>query len=79
MSKDTRLWCLHHIGPDDVHPAPDFATAQAWANYANEAYSGFADISRFVVAVWPWSSSAHAEGLQEAIEGWSAPVKDTPA
>jgi len=74
---DTRLWCLHHIGPDDVHPAPDFATAQAWADYANaELCKGFEDISRFVVAIWPWAPESHADNLSHSIAGWTLP---TPA
>lgn len=72
-SADNRLWCLHHIGPDEVHPAPDFATAQGWADYANQAFAAHADISRIVVAVWPWSAEGHAEGLKAAIADWTVP------
>jgi len=70
---DQRLWCMHHIGPDDVYPAPDFATAQKWADWANDAFAEHADISRFVVAVWPWDAESHAAGLDESIAGWTLP------
>lgn len=68
---DTRLWCLHHIGPDEVHPAPDFATAQRWVDWANTTFAEHADISRFVVAVWPWSAEKHRNGLKWAIMQWT--------
>lgn len=78
-SVDQRLWCLHHIGPDDVHPAPDFATAQEWANHANEFSQQYAGISRFVVAVWPWTAKLHADGLEASIADWSpVPAPMTP-
>lgn len=70
---DIRLWCLHHIGPDELHPAPDFATAQKWANWANDRFAEHADISRFVVATWPWAATVHAEGLAESIASWTLP------
>jgi len=71
--KDTRLWCLHHIGADDVYPAPDFATAQKWADWANRHFADHADISRFVVAVWPHAAESHAAGLDRAISEWTVP------
>lgn len=76
-AQDTRLWCLHHIGPDEVHPAPDFATAQKWADWANAKFAEYADISRFVVAVWPWAADRHALWLQKAIDEWTAPDSPT--
>jgi hypothetical protein len=78
-SVDSRLWCLHHIGADDVHPAPDFATAQKWANWANECFAEHADISRFVVAVWPWSAEAHAGWLERSIAEWTSPEASNPS
>lgn len=74
VTPDTRLWCLHHIGPDDVHPAPDFATAQKWADWANLRFAEHSDLSRFVVAIWPWSAERHAEGLAKSIEEWTLPA-----
>lgn len=77
--KDTRLWCLHHIGPDDMHPAPDFATAQKWADYSNRTFAKYADVSRFVVALWPWRPAAHAEGLQQSVKDWALPEQPADA
>lgn len=62
---------MHEIGSDDVHPAPDFDTAQRWCDYANDAFKQHADISRFVVAPWPWDAPSHAESLPKAISGWN--------
>jgi len=77
--KDTRLWCLHHIGPDDMHPAPDFATAQKWADYSNRTFAKYADISRFAVALWPWRPAAHAEGLEQSVKDWALPEQPADA
>jgi N-glycosidase YbiA len=71
---DTRLWCLRAIGPDDVHPAPDFETAQKWADWANEQFADFADTLRHVVVVWPWSAEAHAKVLPRSIAEWAVPA-----
>lgn len=73
-AQNTRLWCLHHIGADDLHPAPGFATAQNWADWANKAFSEHADISRFVVALWPWDATSHAAGVDKAIREFSLPA-----
>lgn len=77
--KDTRLWCLHHIGADEVHPAPDFSTAQTWADWANKQFSEHADISRFVVAVWPHSAERHAAWLIKALDEWTLPEQPVDA
>lgn len=76
---DSRHWCLHHIGPDELHPAPDFATAQTWANWANGRFAEHADISRFVVAIWPWDAASHAEALPASIAGWTLPPAEPVA
>jgi hypothetical protein len=75
---DTRLWSLHHIGPDEFHPAPDFETAWRWAEWANRTFADAADISRFTVAPWPWSAPLHKQGLQAAIDGWTLPPRSRP-
>lgn len=75
--KDTRLWCLHHIGADDVYPAPDFATAQKWADWANTHFAEHADISRFVVAVWPHAAERHVAGLENSVRQWTVPTEAT--
>lgn len=74
---DERLWCLHHVGPDEVHPAPDFATAQKWADWANHRFYDHAEISRFVVALWPWPADRHAEGLAQSIADWTLPPQSS--
>lgn len=71
---DTRLWYLHHIGADEVHPAPDFETAWMWAEWANKRFADHVDICRFTVAIWPWSAERHAEGLAKSIEEWTLPA-----
>jgi hypothetical protein len=76
---DARLWCLHHIGPDEVHPAPDFATAWRWATWANAHFADAADISRFTVAPWPWGAAKHAEWLPRAVAEWTLPAAPPPA
>lgn len=63
---DGCLWCVHVIGPDDVHPAPDFGTAWSWAAAANRAFAGKSGdvLLRFTVALWPFDADGHAEGLK---------------
>lgn len=76
--KDTRLWCVHHIGADDIHAAPDFETAQTWATWANKHFAAYPDISRFVVAVWPWTAKKHGEDLPRAVADWTRPAGSSP-
>lgn len=75
---DPRLWCLHAIGPDDVYPAPDFDTAQKWADWGNKRFAGDGNILRFVVAVWPWSADSHADGLTKSKADWALPTPEQP-
>lgn len=63
------LWCVHVIGPDDLHAAPDFEAAVRMAAELSGALAPHlsTDISCLpVVAVWPWSAKAHAESLAKA-------------
>ena len=73
VSADTRRWCLHDIGPDEVHAAPDFETAQKWANWANARFNKHAEFTRFVVSPWSWTAERHAETLAKSIEEWTLP------
>jgi hypothetical protein len=65
------LWCVHVIGPDDLHAHPTFEAAEAHAVALNESIRAaehrspaIADITcRAVVAVWQWSAEAHASSL----------------
>lgn len=81
----TILWCCHVRGPDDVHAAPDYATALAWADMLTEmdraaTHDGngvFGNLTPFMNAVpapWPWSAEAHAADLPKSIAYFSPPV-----
>lgn len=63
---DARLWCCHIKGPDDVIPAPDKATAEAWAARINSTFgTGAAALNVLFeasAAEWPWDAESHAKG-----------------
>lgn len=67
------LWCCHVRGPDDVHAAPDYETALAWADGINDRFGPHTrkdenyPITRAAPAIWPWSAEAHAESLPKSI------------
>jgi hypothetical protein len=71
---DGILWCCHVRGPDDVHAAPNYATALEWSDrfndwWARQPKSENDPIIRAAPALWPWSADAHAENLkQTAVE-----------
>jgi hypothetical protein len=64
------LWCCHVRGPDDLLPAPDYATALKWADIclahdrlsakANDPFTPFLSA---VPAPWLGSPESHAEEL----------------
>jgi hypothetical protein len=67
---DLVLWCVHVIGPDDVHAQPSHAHAVAKADELNRALwsraDGPDDLLCFAYAdVWPWSAEAHAASLKQ--------------
>jgi len=74
------FWCVHIIGPDDIHAAPDFETAWAWAEAANKVIAPHADerdvLWRCTVAIWPGDATSHAEDLKR---GGRNDVIDFPA
>jgi hypothetical protein len=79
--KDDRLWCMHVSGMDDVHPAPDRATAQLWAvQFAVNHHlycplpHPYHPVMNFTVAEWPWSPEQHAASLAASIEANTWPV-----
>jgi hypothetical protein len=84
-SPTTFLWCCHIRGPDDIHAAPDYATALQWADMVNEIDERLMRSGRFagpleplmraVPAPWPWSAAAHAEGLPKAIADFAPQAK----
>ena len=67
------LWCCHVRGPDDVLPAPDYATALRWADLcleidrvtARENDDNWPYLSA-VPAPWPHSPALHAEYLPKS-------------
>lgn len=78
-SKGEGLWCLHILGPDDIHAAPSKEHAERAAERFNEIYGPVAAsagvMCRAVAAPWPHSPESHAEdvGLFEA--NWLQPSK----
>lgn len=77
--KGEELWCLHILGPDDVHAAPSKEHAERAAERFNEIHGPVAAsagvMCRAVAAPWPHSPESHAEdvGLFEA--DWLQPTK----
>jgi hypothetical protein len=79
------LWCVHIPGPDDLHAAPDRATAKRMASehntwldqkYWEESINFGGDwptrvACTAVVIEWPWSAESHATALmrEEAERG----------
>ena len=65
------LWCVHVIGPDDLHAHPTFEAAEAHASALNVAIRAQEEKSpalkeitcRAVVAIWPWSQQAHSAAI----------------
>lgn len=75
---EAQLWCMHIAGPDDVHPAPDFWTALAWAAELNTALAKKAAAENWAadenypwtqatVQRWRWSDAEHAAGLAKEL------------
>ena len=66
---DLTLWCVHVLGPDDVHAMPSHDAAVISARELNKAIHGKAeapeDILCFAYAApWPHSAEAHAEDME---------------
>jgi hypothetical protein len=70
------LWMMHVRGPDDIYPAPDYATALAWCDSLNQriAQTGSDVLCSAVPALWTGDPDGHAAGLAEAIAGWTFPA-----
>lgn len=71
------LWCVHILGPDDLHAAPSKAYAEVASDLHNRS---FADLSvkqdvvcKAVVAPWPYSAESHAEDVVSFVEDWFMP------
>ncbi|RFA24273.1 hypothetical protein CAI21_22330 [Alkalilimnicola ehrlichii] len=71
------LWCVHVLGPDDVHAAPSKAHAEKAAEMFNERFGPVAErtgvMVKAVVAPWPHSPEAHAEGVGSFTTDWMVP------
>lgn len=67
------MWCCHVRGPDDVLPAPNYATALKWADIclAQDRITAKANDPNLpylsaVPSPWPWSAEAHAKSLPDS-------------
>ncbi len=73
------LWCMHILGPDDVHAAPSKAHAEKAAAALNAFHAAREEQSEHdpkveaVVAPWPHSAESHAESVADFIPGWLLP------
>lgn len=78
-TKTDPLWCCHVRGPDEVHAAPDYATALTWADVClaiDRMVDHSDDLMPFLSAtpaLWPHSAESHAEDLPKSIAYFSAP------
>ena len=86
MPKNVELYCLHELSSDDVHPAPDRATAQLWAaqwtlfwHWKFPKPHPYDPIMSFVVARWPWDADSHAKSLARSIADNSFPPENAAA
>lgn len=75
------LWMMHVIGPDDIYPAPDHATAVQWCAYLNSEIAPKVPsvLCVAVPAIWTGTAEEHADGLAEAIKGWAVPTAPAPS
>lgn len=75
------LWMMHVIGPDDIYPAPDHAAAVEWCAYLNREIAPKVPevLCVAVPAIWTGTAEEHAEGLAEAIKGWTVPAAPAPS
>lgn len=76
------LWCVHVIGPDDLHAAPSRQEAErvAWEwtrYYVQHPRHRSANWPRmsFLATRWPWSAESHAEDVKL----WEQKTRRRPA
>lgn len=68
---DDRLWCVHVIGPDELHACATAGDAIVWAHELNGCMRHHMDrdwtshsvISWAVPTIWPYDAASHAEDL----------------
>lgn len=63
MSTDQCLWCVHVLGPDDMHPAPSKEEAERACEALREYRRDEPHIS-FVAEPWPYSETSHAADVK---------------
>jgi hypothetical protein len=73
------LWCVHVLGPDDMHAMPSYDVAAKNVNELitalfTERTATLDVLCLPVVAVWPYSSEAHREDLKRRAWAPAAPV-----
>ena len=62
MQATRKLYCLHAIGPDEVHAAPSKAEADKARGWYEQRFAEAGDPEiRFEVIEWPHSPESHAE------------------
>jgi hypothetical protein len=65
------LWCMHVLGPDDLHAARSYDDAQRMvddltAHLVARGYIGGDVFILPIVAVWPYSAQQHAAAVEAA-------------
>lgn len=77
---DDRLWCLYISGMDEVHAAPDRATAQLWAvqytvmmHELKPVPHPYDPVMNFAVQEWPWSPERHSIDLPGSVKDNTRP------
>lgn len=61
------LWCVHVLGPDDVHAAPSKVEAERAAAHLSAYWKSSRpddDLVSFEVIPWPHSAESHAESVR---------------
>lgn len=61
---DQTLWCMHVIGPDDLHAAPSREMAEAACGWYTERFKDHPEV-RFEVIPWPGSAESHAKNVAQ--------------
>lgn len=71
------LWSMHILGPDDMYPAPDLATAFKWCEYVNSELAPRTPdvLCAAIPALWDGTPEQHAKSLPEAMKGWAVPAQ----
>lgn len=75
------LWCCHVRGPDEVHAAPDYATALEWSDSClvmdrsvDRISDPFMPYLSAIPAPWPYCATSHASDLPKSIAYFELPA-----